>query len=80
MIKKGNELTASELLFSDLISKIEKEFPFYSTLKYSQSKLQISDVQKALIPKTAVIEYFIGEKKSYAILITKNESKILPIA
>lgn len=58
---------------SQLIRQIEQEFPEYYSLKYQPQVTSIKDIQEKLLRKgQGLVEYFIGEGKLYAFLITKD--------
>ncbi len=47
-------------------------YPAYTKIKYKDTPSQITDLQKALSSKQAMIEYFVGQNHFYTCLITQD--------
>ena len=62
--------------YTSFIKKLEKDYPNYFNLKFNQSSPSVSDLQKQLDPKTALLSYFIADKRLYIFIITQKELKI----
>ena len=58
---------------------LEKDFPGYFNLKFNAASPSISQLQRLLDHKTALLSYFIDEKNSrlYVFMITDHEYKII---
>jgi CHAT domain-containing protein len=65
--------------YSTFIKNLEKEYPEYFNLKYNSATPSIADVQKLIPENTAVLTYFIDDKKNklYTYIITKRNFKAL---
>ena len=64
--------------YQNLIKRFEDEYPNYYQLKYGDSSFSLIDVQNVLSDQTTcIIEYYIDKDKLYAILITKDGSRII---
>lgn len=59
-----------------LIDVIEKNYPAYYNLKYDNSVIPITSVQKQLTEKQALIEYTLADSLLYMFVITRNESEL----
>lgn len=62
--------------YEQFVKKLESDFPNYFNLKYNQSSPSIADLQKLLDQKTAIVSFFIGEKRLYQFIITKRKFAI----
>lgn len=62
--------------YEDLISNLEKNYPNYYNLKYSNKQPKINDIQKRLDNATALRSYFLGDSSLYLFTITKNNLTI----
>jgi tetratricopeptide (TPR) repeat protein len=57
-----------------LLQKIEREYPKYYQLKYSDYTVSISDLQrKYLDEKTTLMTYYVGVENVYAFIINENQ-------
>lgn len=65
----------------DLNRFLEEDYPDYYDLKYSKSMLGISDIQKKLHKKEAILEYVLNDSDStlelYTFLITKEKKELI---
>ncbi|MCX7547817.1 CHAT domain-containing protein [Xanthomarina sp. F1114] len=71
-----NELFETKRTYRELINTIETNYKSYYDLKYSQDVISISDFQKFLKPKEALLSYFYGNKAIYIISVSKNSKTI----
>ncbi len=73
------EANASYRLFT---SRLEKEYPNYFNLKFSQPTINMSEIQRVISPSTAVLSYFIAEKNNrlYLFQITHKGIKVKTIS
>lgn len=71
-----NELFETKKNYRDLISTIETNYKNYYDLKYSQDVISLSELQKFLKPKEALLSYFYGNKAIYVISVSKNSKSI----
>lgn len=62
-----------------LVGKIEKNFPDYYRLKYDQHIVSVDNVQKNILPGSALIEYFIGDNNIYCFVVTPKQFKLFSI-
>jgi CHAT domain-containing protein/tetratricopeptide (TPR) repeat protein len=74
-------LFASNRQYEALVLRFEKEFPQYYQLKYQSEIAQVAQIQAKLAPKTALLEYAIGEKNLFIFYIDtqKFEWRAVPI-
>ncbi|MEO5980462.1 MAG: CHAT domain-containing tetratricopeptide repeat protein [Chryseolinea sp.] len=78
------ERTLREYLFSmnrkyeQFTARLEKEYPEYYNLKYSNTSPSIFKLQNKLDRKTAIVSYFIDDKNNhlYEFTITKTKFKV----
>ncbi len=77
--KLREALFASNNEYSDFVKKLEKDFPNYYNLKFSQSTATINDIQNILTEEIAVVSYFLAEKNNqlYQFIITKSKFSII---
>ena len=60
----SNKLFSSKVSLEKLINIFENEYPAYYKLKYDQQLATVHDIRNNILkPKTALIEYFIGDKR-----------------
>lgn len=73
------EANASYRAFS---SRLEKEYPNYFNLKFSQPAINVSEIQRVISSSSAVLSYFIAEKnnKLYLFQITHQGLKVKTIS
>jgi CHAT domain-containing protein len=55
-----------------LVEQFEKIYPQYYDLKYKIQTAAVSDLQRSLDDKTALMEYFLGDSAIYIFAITQN--------
>jgi len=72
-IEYFNKLFKLNRSYDTLISIFETDYPKFHNLKYSNYKLNVTDLQKSLNKKTALISYFISDSILYAYYISKKE-------
>ncbi len=84
---KADSLISLRLQYSiewdSLLAKIEKEYPKYYQLKYSNQTIPILTLQKEYLDKnTTIIEYYLGKENLYVFVLNKNEVNFrkLPIS
>lgn len=61
----------------ELIKKIEKDYPTFYNLKYDNSVVSVTEIQKNLSPDQAILEYTITDSILYSFAITCNEIKLV---
>jgi len=81
--QQKNNLDEQLKEYEDRLETLKNEIrissPAYADLKYPQP-ISLEDAQKKLLDdRTAFFEYCIGEKNSYAFVVTKNNFKIFQI-
>ncbi len=71
------QLFDANALYRSFIARLEKDYPNYFNLKFSQPTLKVSDIQRSISNETAVLSYFIAEKnnKLYLFQITTKSLK-----
>ena len=65
--------------YQELVKILEKDYPKYYQLKYNTQLATIAELQSKLDNKSALIEYFVGEKDIHQFVISKNQIKIFTI-
>ena len=60
-----------------LITQLEKDFPQYYQLKYDTTTIKVEDIQKRLVEEQAFVSYFMAENALFAVVIEKEDSRIL---
>ncbi|MFM9839952.1 MAG: CHAT domain-containing protein [Cyclobacteriaceae bacterium] len=77
--KLREQLFANNNQYNAFVKKLEKDFPNYYNLKFSQSTTTTKDIQASLDDQTAIISYFLAEKSNriYQFIITKNKFSII---
>jgi CHAT domain-containing protein/Tfp pilus assembly protein PilF len=63
-----------------LISKLEKDYPKYYSLKYDRSAISLENVPQKLDGDEAVLEYSINDTVVYIFSITKDETSLHKIS
>ncbi|MBK9107746.1 MAG: CHAT domain-containing protein [Saprospiraceae bacterium] len=58
---------------------LEKEYPEYYKAKYEKSKLEVRDIQKVLLEKQTLIQYFVGDSSIYIFVINKMDFEVFAI-
>ncbi|MEM9547928.1 MAG: CHAT domain-containing tetratricopeptide repeat protein [Bacteroidota bacterium] len=78
-LREGRESDNDEDIFnlrqelSQFTSFLESSYPRYFQLKYNNEAIDPTEIQEKLLDNsTAVIEYFVGERKIFVFLITKE--------
>jgi CHAT domain-containing protein len=76
--KLREALFASNNEYNAFVKKLEKGYPNYFNLKFSQSSATVKDIQNILDEQTAVVSYFLAEKNNqlFQFIITKNKFSI----
>ena len=76
-----NKLADLQLDYSQLKTRIEKEYPDYAQLKYRLSYISIKEVQRDLLkPGETMLEYLVGDSQVHVVIIQKHhyEIRVLP--
>ncbi|MFN7117358.1 MAG: CHAT domain-containing protein [Saprospiraceae bacterium] len=68
-----NELFTAQQAYRQLITQLEKSYPFYYQLKYEKAVPRVRALQFALPEATAMVSYFIGDSILYSFVITKKD-------
>ena len=64
--------------YTSFVKKLEKDFPNYFNLKFSQAINSVEDIQRCLDENTGLISYFLAERTNrlYQFTITKKRFKV----
>lgn len=74
------ELAALRQAHQKLIQKLERDYPKYHQLRYDFERISLAEVQANLLDEeTSMLNYFVGEKAIFVLLIQKTQSKIYRI-
>lgn len=68
-----NKLFKLNRSYDTLIHTFENKYPKFHKLKYSNSKLEIPNLQKSINKNTALISYFISDSLIYIYYVSKND-------
>ena len=63
--------------YTQLIEKIEQDYPDYYQLKYETQTASIDEIQESLTENQVMVSYFVGETHYYIFLITPNLFEML---
>ena len=75
-----NKLFGFRQEYQELTTLLEKKYPNYYDLKYQDQTGGITEIRKNIPDhKTALVEYMIGQEKSYVFFLTKNDLKVYEI-
>ncbi len=66
--------------YDALIEQFEKEYPAYFQLKYDIETIEVATLQSSLAPQSAMIEYFVDEKRLYIFWVTRTQFKVFAVA
>lgn len=70
-------LAIARIELAELQGQIEQEYPRYQAWKYGSQTITIAQVQSQLLDReTALLEYFIGQEKTYVFLVTQEQTQI----
>jgi len=75
----NDKLFAASRRYDSLLKAMEEHYPKYYRIKYRDRLASLEDIQHALEPDAAWIQYFLGDSIAYAFTITKQEVKCIPI-
>ena len=80
--EQKNRFFALQAEYYQLIASFEKNFPDYYKLKYKNEQIPISEFQKSIPEKTALIEYFLDTQDLTIFFVSRNKFEIMikPIA
>lgn len=67
--------------YQRLIEYFESQYPKYYDLKYNRQPVTVPDLQKALAPTEAFIEYFVGQETLNIFVLTRDDLEVasLPV-
>ncbi|MGH7595537.1 MAG: CHAT domain-containing protein, partial [bacterium] len=65
--------------YEKLLGRFEKNHPQYYALKYRTSAASVAELQKTLDDKTALVEYFWGDKTIFAFAVAKDAFEAISI-
>lgn len=63
-----------------LARTLERDFPAYYALKYTQAGVQLKDLKAyAANPAQAVVEYFVGDTSAYALVVSGDRAELIAL-
>ncbi|RMG77377.1 MAG: CHAT domain-containing protein, partial [Bacteroidetes bacterium] len=65
---------------ADLVRRIEQSFPAYFRLKYGRDDPGVTEIQSALDPDEALVEYFLGKNETFVFLIKKDRFEVITLS
>jgi len=80
--EQANQIQSLEQSLIQLENTLKKEHPNYHKIKYQEESINLSTIRQELMGQTndrAFIEYFVGEKNSYAFVITRDDFHCIPL-
>ena len=73
-------VSQNRLELTALVEMMEKDYPKFYSAKYAPGQITIKKVQQELLrDNSAMLEYFVGESKTYVFVITKNRSTLITL-
>lgn len=74
------ELDVLKQQYEDWILELEQSYPSYYQTKYNASTYSATAVrEQLLLPDQAFVEYFVGQRETYAFVITAEDFKVVPL-
>ncbi|MEO9965482.1 MAG: CHAT domain-containing tetratricopeptide repeat protein [Reichenbachiella sp.] len=70
------KLLALNNRYNEFVRKLESNYPNYYNLKFNVKHVELSELQSALGPQTAVITHFITNNRIFTFLITADDYKV----
>lgn len=61
----------------ELIKSIEQNYPAYYNLKYDNSVISMSEIQKKLSPEQAIIEFTLTDSTLYTFVVTSTNKQLI---
>jgi CHAT domain-containing protein len=61
----------------ELIKSIEKKYPTYYNLKYDNSVISITDIQKKLTANQAIVEFALTDTVLFSFAVTKTKTQLI---
>ncbi len=79
---KQKEIEIFNLKFelNSLIKKIEKDFPSYYKIKYSEQVMKVPEIQSVLSDNNVILEYFLTQSKLFTFIISKNRFNVIRLS
>lgn len=74
-----NERFSLSMKLDSLIEFFENNYPAYFEFKYTDNTISVSDVQKILGKKSAILNYFTGDTSLFLIVITDSMKQIFEV-
>ena len=66
--------------YDALTEQFEADYPAYHQLKYNTQTTDIETLQSTLSPKSAMIEYFVGEDCVYIFLVSRRQLQVVKVS
>jgi len=79
ILEYQNRLFSLNQSYDVFVQSIEKNYPAYYDLKYQTRAITISEIQKQLDAKTALLQYFVGDSSIYIASVTNENLEILEL-
>ncbi len=66
--------------YKKLIAQFEATYPAYHKIKYGTQTASITDIRQSILKEqTALIEYFVGQQKSFVFCLTSDQLQVFPL-
>jgi len=79
LVEIGEKINLTQVKLDRLKRNIASSYPYYHNLRYDNRIITINHLQQKLDENTLMLEYFIGQENSYALLIGKDLVKLYPL-
>ncbi|MEZ4883872.1 MAG: CHAT domain-containing tetratricopeptide repeat protein [Chitinophagales bacterium] len=79
LIELQQEYANHKLQYDQLVQQLETNYPQYYQLKHQAETVTIKTLQQKLLSRTALVEYFIGDKHLYLFAITSNDTQFIQL-
>jgi CHAT domain-containing protein len=79
ILEHQNRLFGLNQKYDEFVLSLEKNNPAYYELKYQTKAITISEIQKQLDVKTALLQYFVGDSSIYIASVTNENFELFEL-
>lgn len=79
ILEYQNRLFSLNQKYDEFVLNLGKNYPAYYELKYQTGAITISEIQKQLDAKTALLQYFVGDSSIYIASVNKENFEIFEL-
>ncbi len=73
------ELFEAEQKYNQLVEQLEQDYPQYYDMKYQNTLLSLEQLRAMMNPKSAILEYFLGDSVVYGLCINDQQAQFMPL-